>query len=289
MIDAIHLKPSFDFKGGNVVGSAFDCDDAATSAHTFMIQSMQSNYKEVVHVLPVKSIAAETLHAFIKKVIMGLEEIGFMVISVATDNNSINRKAMSFFADPPQLMTAYKHPSDPERPLFFLFDVVHILKCIRNNWLNQKSEGQSMYYPNFDSINSSSIKKLDTACFKTLRAMHELEHAKIVKYGYGLTLKALNPTNLERQNVKLVLQVFNEHVIVALNELGEKHNLPFHKETAAYINIILKWWWIVNVKTPDKGRRLKNSLMYPLSNAPNDERRIFSVSVYYMAQYLAGL
>ena len=31
----------------------------------------------------------------------------------------------------------YPHPSDNARPLFLILDSVHILKCIRTNWLNQ--------------------------------------------------------------------------------------------------------------------------------------------------------
>lgn len=90
MMDEIHM----DFKGGNIVGSAYNSKDLATSAHVFMISSLKSNFKEVVHILPVKTPNAESLHVVLKKVIIGLEEIGFEVLVVATDNNAINRKAM---------------------------------------------------------------------------------------------------------------------------------------------------------------------------------------------------
>ncbi|XP_045129960.1 uncharacterized protein LOC123515452 isoform X1 [Portunus trituberculatus] len=50
MIDEIHIKQYFDYKGGNVVGSAFNCDEAAKSAFIFMISSVCSNFKDVVHI-----------------------------------------------------------------------------------------------------------------------------------------------------------------------------------------------------------------------------------------------
>ena len=31
------------------------------------------------------------------------------------------------------------HSCDPNRPLFLIFYFVHIIKCVRNNWLNQLS------------------------------------------------------------------------------------------------------------------------------------------------------
>nr|XP_042908356.1 uncharacterized protein LOC122271390 [Parasteatoda tepidariorum] len=272
MMDEIHLKPYFDFKGGNVVGAAFDSSHAATSAHAFMIQSLLSNYKDVVFVLPVKTLTAETLHDIIKRVVVDLEDISFTVVAVVSDSNSINRKAMSLFSNPPQLSVSFNHPVDSDRPLYYVIDAVHIFKCIRNNWLNPKNDRQSMNYPSFDS---NVISKLDTACFKTLKELHELEHTNLLKYGYSLTLKALNPTNLERQNANLVLKIFNEHVIAALIELGEKLSLNYCKQTAAYIHVILNWWNVVNVKTPDKGKRLKNIIMHPLTNSPVDEGQIF--------------
>lgn len=126
MMDEIHLKAYMDFKGGNIVGSAYNSKDLATSAHVFMISSLKSNFKEVVHILPVKTPNAESLHAVLKKVIIGLEEIGFEVLVVATDNNAINRKAMSLFSAENELRIMYQHPKDMSRPLFYVIDTVHI-------------------------------------------------------------------------------------------------------------------------------------------------------------------
>lgn len=128
MVDEIHIKQYFDYKGGNIVGSAFDSSDAAKSAFVFMINSICSKFKDVVHILPARTMKAEALFRFIKNVITGLEQIGFRVICVVTDNNAINKKAMSYFAQPPTLSIVYPHPtskSRPSRPLFFMFDAVH--------------------------------------------------------------------------------------------------------------------------------------------------------------------
>ncbi|XP_066958187.1 uncharacterized protein [Macrobrachium rosenbergii] len=96
MVDEIHLKPYFDYKGGNIVGSAFDSSEAATSAFVFMLNSVRSKFKDVVHIIPTKCMKAQTLHNILKKIIIGLEKIGFTVFCVVTDNNAINGKAMSF-------------------------------------------------------------------------------------------------------------------------------------------------------------------------------------------------
>ena len=226
LVDEIHLKPYFDYKGGDVVGAAYNSTDAATSAFAFMISSVFSNYKDVAHVLPTRKMTAEALHCLLKKTLVGLESIGFTVIVVVTDNNTINTKAMSLFANPSQLSIVYRHPVDSNRPLFFVLDAVHIIKCIRNNWINQKTASASMMYPPFNFDFTKSNNSPSVASFQSLRLLHTAEEDSLLKYAYKLSGKALNPSNLERQNVTYVLQVFNKFVAQALLALGTKCNIP---------------------------------------------------------------
>ncbi|XP_066966382.1 uncharacterized protein [Macrobrachium rosenbergii] len=92
MVDEIHLSSYLDYKGGSIVGSAFNSNEAATSAYAFMLNSIGSKFRFVVHIIPVKTIKAEILHMVLKKVIIGLEKIGFNVLCVVSDNNRINGK-----------------------------------------------------------------------------------------------------------------------------------------------------------------------------------------------------
>ena len=130
------------------------------------------------------------------------------MIAVITDNNAVNTKAMLFFAQPPALQTRNPHPVDATRPLFFLFDSVHILKCIRNNGLNFKNAGKCFIYPQFsfmDICSTVTQPGLIKASFDALRRIQNLESDELVKFSYRLSLKALSPSNLERQKVSLVL------------------------------------------------------------------------------------
>lgn len=170
-----------------IVGKAFDSAEAAKTAHVFMIQSLTSSYKDVVHI-PVNKFKANMLFSIIRKVVVRLQLIGFNVVCVVSDNNSINRKAMSNFSRPPKLQIVYKHPADSNKALFYIFDSVHILKCIRNNWLNQKD--QTLTYPEFNLLNDCSCK----ATFSELKMLYNIESNNLVKYAYSLNIKSLNPT-----------------------------------------------------------------------------------------------
>nr|XP_012225401.1 PREDICTED: uncharacterized protein LOC105673967 [Linepithema humile] len=258
MMDKIHIKPYVDYKGGNIVGRAFNSTECAMSAHVFMINSMLSTYRDVVHILPVKTLQASILHDFIAKIVIGLENIGFEVLAVVSDNNAINKKAMSFFSNPPEISNVYRNPKDSSRPLFYVIDSVHIIKNIRNNWINQKPH-QYMQYPDFKE------QKMRLASFQSLKDMHSTEKDNLLQYGYTLSLKSLYPTSIERQNVKLALQIFNTNVVIALRELGPKKRFEYFEDTAAYIELISQWWDIVNVKTLLKGKRHRNHFEEPIT------------------------
>ncbi|GFY28465.1 transposable element P transposase [Trichonephila clavipes] len=123
----------------------------------------------------------EKLFAVVKKTIVELDGIGFKVIGVVSDNNSINRKAMSNFSVPPKLSIVYPHPSDSSNSLLFVIDSVHILKCIRNNWINHKNAGQCCFFPDFEDHNKFPLLE---ANFCTLKQLYDIE-------SNGLTLKDL--------------------------------------------------------------------------------------------------
>ncbi|KAH9374829.1 hypothetical protein HPB48_015762 [Haemaphysalis longicornis] len=257
MMDEIHIQAYFDYKGGYVTGAAANSSSPAKTAHVFMLQSLLSNHKDVVHILPVAQIDAKALHEFLRKLITELEVLGFRVVAVVSDNNSINRKAMTFFANPPQASIVYPHPADPSRPLFYILDPVHVLKSVRNNWLNQRNSGKCIYFP--DPSSTDPKPPILTASFKALRELHEAEQNELLKIAPTLSLKALDPSNMERQNVKLALRIFNESTIAALNSTTIQHA----EGTAAFIATIVTWWRIVNVKTPRKGERLRDDMQYP--------------------------
>lgn len=268
LMDEIHIQPYMDYKGGNVVGNSCHNTDLAVSCYVFMLNSIKSDFKEVIHIAPVSHINHDTLHSFIETLILGLEEIGYKIICVISDNNAINSKAMSNFSKDKNLSIVYPHPFDHSRPLFFMFDSVHLLKCIRNNWLNSKPE-QVLTYPDM-----SDFSTIRTARFQAVRKLHELEHDKLLKFGYSLNVKALFPSNIEKQNVKLALKIFNSFVIEGLKQFGS--NITNSDDTAIFIGTILRWWHIVNVKTPLKGKRLNDPYQEPIiADRIDDPKLVF--------------
>ena len=72
----------------------------------------------------------------VKKAASLIENAGGIVIGSITDNHKINQHYCELF----ELKESHcaVHTLDNNRDWFLLYDTVHLLKCIRNNWLSEK-------------------------------------------------------------------------------------------------------------------------------------------------------
>lgn len=262
-LDEIYIEQQLNFKGDSVYGySENDRSKIAKTAQVFMVSGILSKYKDVVSIVPVYNLTSEQLKAMIINVITEVEKIGFKIISLISDNNAINRKAFELLTENKILRPSIPHPIDSTRQLFLIFDSVHIIKCIRNNWISKKSENCTIKFPD---MNTGEILM---AQFKHLEMMYNLEKNSVVKYGHLLLNKVLYPSNIQKQNVKLALKVFDERNIVALKCVAEQHPTLFPKveDTCTFLNIFIRWWKIVNVRSAREGKRFNDTDREPVRN-----------------------
>ena len=175
-----------------------------------MVYSLHKKWSCISRFIPCASITAEYLFPIIKSCILDIESCGLKVQIISTDNYPLNVNLFKLFSPSSrQLETSVPHPSDNTRKLFVTFDFVHILKSIRNNWLNQKDIRKTFHFPNFQSI------KLDycvyplqvySASFSDVRLLYASEKESLAKLTPNLTIKACFLCAIERQNVKLCFE-----------------------------------------------------------------------------------
>ena len=176
------------------------------------------------------------------------------------------------FSPARKLETRVPHPSDNARVLFLTFDFVHILKSIRNNWLNQKNADKTFHFPNLDNFELDHCKypvQLCLTTFADVRMLYNSERESLAKLAPHLSIKACFPSSIERQNVKLVLKVVNELTIATLKIQDEFRCQENQNNTAYFVDTLLNLWKMFNVNTPLKGIRLKDNNSTPF--AFNDE------------------
>ena len=82
----------------------------------------------------------------IKSCIIDIEHCGLSVQVIATDNYPLNVNLLKMFSPKSKQEIKVPHPFDKHKNMFLTFDFVHMLKAIRNNWLNQKDFEKTFQY-----------------------------------------------------------------------------------------------------------------------------------------------
>jgi hypothetical protein len=255
LLDEIYVSPKISYKAGSVEGFADNCDlSQATTVQAFMICSVLSSKKDMAALVPVKNLTAAYLKELTQKVLSMVEGAGYQVLCIITDNNRVNGNMFALFSYG-KLQSCITHPCDPNRKLFFLFDSVHLMKCIRNNWLNQKDSEQTLRFPDIEDLQT-----IHTAQFKVLKELYESEKQNLIKLAPSLCQKALSPSNTERQSVPLMLRIFNDKIVSVLSVVSQRpnHNSSAINDTRIFIDTILRLWKILNVKHALKGRNQRD-------------------------------
>ncbi|KAH9360744.1 hypothetical protein HPB48_020223 [Haemaphysalis longicornis] len=116
-----------------------------------------------------------------------------------------------------------------------------------------------MHFP--DPTSNDKKPSILTTPFKTLQYLHEAVQNKLLSLRPTLSMKALNPTTLERQDEKLALN--NLSTMATLDASSIQHA----EETAKFIRIVLYWWPAVNGKIPRKGDRRRDELQSRITAA----------------------
>ena len=88
---------------------------------------------------------SEQLCQMIKQVIANVTEADYKIVSIISDHNVINRKSFILLGGSDTLKHFIINPLNNEK-IFLLFDTVHLLKCICNNWLSLKGDQKHLTF-----------------------------------------------------------------------------------------------------------------------------------------------
>jgi len=240
LIDEIYVKPQLTYQAGNVFGKAVNHpDQLATTVLGFMICSLFGGKKFLYKALPVSNLDADFQYDQTTKIIENIKVSGGNVVSILCDNNKVNQKFFGMFP--------LQSPWCTTNNIFLLFDYVHVLKSIRNNWVMEKT--QELYFLVDDVIKIA--KWLD------ILNLHKIEKDAIVKLS-KLTDTAVSPKPIERQKMSTCLEVFCDETMNAL-----KLTVSDSDDTVLFLSLFIKFFKIVNVKglnedvrTRDKNRKV---------------------------------
>ena len=133
-----------------------------------------------------------------QQLISVLQGAGANLVGIICDGNRVNQAFFKMFDTSPD--SPWKTKDD----VFLLFDFVHLLKCIRNNWITEKTQELSF------KISDHTY----TAKWSDIKTLHLLEKQKPVKLS-KLSDVSVAPRPIERQKVSTCLEVFCDETISA--------------------------------------------------------------------------
>ena len=236
IVDEVKIRPTVAFSGGVLNGMAKnDPDSKATSMLCVMLKCLHGGPSVMVSVTPVHKLTSEYQFNVVKEAAGLVETSGGIVLGSITDNHKVNQQFCKLFNRTHDFLAI--HPLDDSRSWYLLFDTVHLLKCIRNNWISEKCQ-------------KLSLDDETVASFSDVVNLYKEEKDNILKTT-SLTLSSVCPSKLQLQNVQHVLKVFNDRVVAALRLKGAC-------DSANFIQFILDWWNTVNVSAHGQNIRLND-------------------------------
>ena len=260
--DEIDIKPGVHYQGKYVLGNAVNTETPtpATTMLAAMVHPSFGTPAFVARLIPVHNMCAEFLYKEVLQLLEMVHKVGGLVYALMCDNLSVNQKVFKLFHQNfgNVSVASINHPVANEKfkMLFTLYDPVHLLKNIRNNWMTEKTQSLDFTEPH--------TKQEVTAKWKDLVDVYKSE------IGCPLTKldsQTLYPNNFEKQKVALACNVFNEKTVTAL----KVRNM---EGTAAFVQNVTKMWHILNVRSTTTGGHLRDDDRYPI-NDPNDPKLDF--------------
>lgn len=202
----------------------------ANSMCNVLIKGMTDSLSVLLASYPVKALDAITLKLIILNSIEEAEKAGFFVIRVVGDNAKINEKLFELLRQPgdnPETPWVVTHPLDPRRKLFLAYDATHIIKNVRNQFLDRTL-----------TINGNLIRP------DLIHRLFDRQKAYNLRLVRKLCWKHIKPTNMERMKVLLALLLFSPEMTAALEtcQAYDVYGFQNIQPTIDFLKRFWRWW-----------------------------------------------
>jgi len=237
MFDEMSIKPQCKFvkQVGRVIGRAslwnrnkFESAPLANKLLCFVLTGLTFHYRIPVAYFLTKDLDSEAQLEMLESIIRSCEDVGFKIVRAVCDCISFNVKTFVGLCGG-ELKCHVPHPCDPNRKLFISFDPCHVVKNLRNQFINRKKKWRNQTKP----ISADSIREL-----------YKLQTNKTVKPVRFLSRKVVNPTPFEKMNVSRAVRLFSSEVTAALIFQRDTEWPGFENidATIEFMTFVRKWF-----------------------------------------------
>jgi len=237
MFDEMSIKPQVKFvrQVGRVIGKAtlwnrkkHECAPLANRLLCFVVTGLSTHYRIPVSYFLTRDLDGAQQLEVLKDTISKLEEIGFKVVRAVCDCISFNVKTFLELCGN-EIQPFIPHPCDPSRLLYISFDPCHVIKNLRNQFMDKKRAW----------INCG--KRINSDPIRILYAMQKNNMVKLVRY---LSRKMVYPTPFEKMNVSRAVRLFSSEMSASL-ELQQEQKQPGFMNisgTLEFMALVRKWF-----------------------------------------------
>ena len=249
-LDEMQLRPHVEYDKGlkryvGFVSKEF-CNSEepaiATHALVFIVRGLTVHWKQVIaYVLTENSTKPDKLWDFVRNLIVCLYSHGILVKCVTSDMGSNNRGmwgVIGVHSIRNQVNCKISHPCKPEENIYFVADVPHLLKNIRNCLLSQNI--------NLPETTVSKMKlKSNMVSIKHVENLVEQQEKGGLVLVPDLTMKMLNPSTFEKMRVPVARNLFSCKVSSAMIFCVAVGLIPHEATATSWFIEIGKWYDIM--------------------------------------------
>lgn len=186
--DEVYVQASLAYSGGVLHGLAENHpDQAANTVLAIMIKCLFKGEKFLARIIPCHGLTAEYQHGLVKHLTESVQDCGGQVIALIVDNNRLNQAFFKLYV--PLNKNFPWIVKNNEEPLFLLYDTVHLLKNLRNNWHTEKTQTLKFFSPADTTIET-------TAHWSDLKDLYSKETNTLTRLS-KLTKNAVFPSNIQ--------------------------------------------------------------------------------------------
>lgn len=199
----------------------------------FVLRGLSTSYVIPVGYFFTRCLKNDKLFSMTLEVLKAVEDVGFLVTRVVTDNHQTNTALFKRLSEDGTLVHAVPHPLRKGDPLFLSFDPNHLIKNLRTNFLEREmTDGDGQIRGGF-----------------YLKKLFEIQSELLVKPVRFLARHHVEPNNLEKMKVCRATQIFSPPVIATLQFLQDHprshpdaHEFENCSATINFMKMVAKWY-----------------------------------------------
>jgi DNA transposase THAP9 len=242
-----------------VSGTRRDEEQLASHVLQLMVRGISTSILTTFAYFATKTLTANQLYPILWEAVEILEAKGIRVLAFVSDGAAANRAFYKMSLAEKKGDNWYtKNPYDRTRNIYFVCDVPHLLKTVRNCMSNSGSHKNTrLLWKNDKHIEwSHIISAYQNDLTDGIRKLYHItdEHLH------------LNPCSLMK--VKLAAQVLSRRMSIAVKEL----NCAAMSETITFIETFDKWFDMLNTRNLLEGDRTRNENRNPYYKS--DDKRL---------------